>query len=336
MRSLFFFLALFAALLLPSSSALADPDWTWPVRGPVLTKFLNGDDPYAAGQHRGIDIGAAVGTPVVAATAGTVVYAGVVGSSGLTVAERAGDYELSYLHLSSASVRSGDHVEAGERLGAVGVSGTRSVEEAHLHFGVRSAADRHAYLDPLRFLPPPSGPDPKPQAAPVPVQEPVAAPAPVAAAPAPVGAPLVAPAPAPIHALAPDRHFARAPSGVVAPRHLGVFAPRVEAAAPVAPEPAAHRAAPARPDGAATPGHGPAAQLAAGHSASATATPEGEATRRGRGIDLGWLAACSGLVLAAALLARPRAGGPRRPPLRAALAMLLRAAATPARARARQ
>ena len=167
MRSLAFLLALLVALLLPSSPALARPDWTWPVRGPVLTQFLNGNDPYAAGQHRGVDIGAAVGTPVVAAASGTVVYAGVVGSSGLTVAERAGDYELSYLHLSTVAVHSGDRVEAGERLGAVGVSGARSVEQPHLHFGVRDAADRHAYLDPLHFLAPPAGTDPKPQPVPV-------------------------------------------------------------------------------------------------------------------------------------------------------------------------
>ena len=31
--------------------------WTWPAKGPVLQKFVLGDDPYAAGQHRGIDIG---------------------------------------------------------------------------------------------------------------------------------------------------------------------------------------------------------------------------------------------------------------------------------------
>jgi len=41
--------------------------------------------------HRGIDIAAGVGTAVVAAQAGTVTHAGVVGSSGLTVAVRTAD-----------------------------------------------------------------------------------------------------------------------------------------------------------------------------------------------------------------------------------------------------
>ena len=43
---------------------------------------------------------------------------------------------------------------AGQRLGAVGTSGARSAERPHLHFGVRDAGSRHAYHDPLGFLPP--------------------------------------------------------------------------------------------------------------------------------------------------------------------------------------
>ena len=31
--------------------------WTWPIDGPVLRPFVFGSDPYAAGQHRGIDVG---------------------------------------------------------------------------------------------------------------------------------------------------------------------------------------------------------------------------------------------------------------------------------------
>ena len=334
MRSLAFLLALLAALLLPSCSALADPDWSWPVRGPVLTRFLNGDDPYAAGQHRGIDIGADVGTPVVAATPGTVVYAGTVGSSGLTVAQRAGEYELSYLHLSSVVVRSGDRVEAGERIGAVGVSGTRSIEQPHLHFGVRAASDRHAYLDPLRFLPPVSGPDPKPQPVPVAAPDPVAAPAPVAAAPAaqPVSAPVPAPRPLPA-----PHHALHASHGVAPPRHAAVAGPRAVAAPHAGARPGPlHAAVPAQAAAAGAPARGPAARLAGARGAAVAPVRERDATHRDGGIDLAWLAACAGLVAAAVLLARPasRGGGRRSRP--SALGVLLRAATTPARARARQ
>ncbi len=35
--------------------------WTWPVDGPVLQPFVLGDDPYAAEQHRGVDVAAPTG-----------------------------------------------------------------------------------------------------------------------------------------------------------------------------------------------------------------------------------------------------------------------------------
>src|SRR3954454_17745303 len=112
MRPIAFIAALLSALLMSSSQAAAAGGWTWPVRGQVVTQFRNGDNPYAAGQHRGVDLAAPVGTPVVAATAGTIVYAGVAGSSGINVAERTSDrrYELSCLHLSAASVQRGQAV----------------------------------------------------------------------------------------------------------------------------------------------------------------------------------------------------------------------------------
>ena len=55
----------FAAFLVFAPPAHAS--WSWPVQGEVITQYRNGADPYAGGQHRGIDIAAAAGTPVVAA-----------------------------------------------------------------------------------------------------------------------------------------------------------------------------------------------------------------------------------------------------------------------------
>src|SRR5687768_9858596 len=87
-------LSLTARVLLPALLTwllMAPPawaDWIWPVRGEVVTTYRNGADPYAAGQHRGIDIAADPGEPVVAAVGGVVRFAGTAGSSGLTVAVR--------------------------------------------------------------------------------------------------------------------------------------------------------------------------------------------------------------------------------------------------------
>ncbi|HZG49426.1 MAG TPA: peptidoglycan DD-metalloendopeptidase family protein [Thermoleophilaceae bacterium] len=208
----------FLAVLLASLS-LAPPAhaaWTWPLRGEVITPYRNGDDPYAGGQHRGIDIAGTVGAPVLAAAAGEVRFAGTAGSSGLTVSVRTADgFDTSYLHLSSTSVRAGERVVAGDRLGAVGTSGTRSAAQPHLHFGVREAGSEHAYRDPLAFLPPP------PVAA-RPAPEPAPAPQPILLTPAPQPAPAGRGAPAggrvPVPGGAPAPRDAPVPRGLPAPR----------------------------------------------------------------------------------------------------------------------
>ena len=192
-------------------------EWVWPVHGEVITPYRNGTDPYASGQHRGIDIAAAGGTTVVAAAGGEVRFAGTAGTSGLTVSVRTADgrYDTSYLHLSSTSVREGDRVAAGERLGAVGTTGTRSASAPHLHFGVRDAGSRHGYHDPLALLPPPPATEP-PRGAPAP--EPVPAPVRPAPEPAPVHVPATRPIPVP----APSPR--RVPTG--APRRVPAGEPR--------------------------------------------------------------------------------------------------------------
>jgi len=194
-------IALLALLLL---APLASAAWVWPLDGEVITPYRNGDDAYAGRQHRGIDIAGDVGTPVVAAVAGAVRFAGAVGSSGLTVGVRSGDgrFDVSYLHLSSLAVRAGQSVAAGDRIGLVGATGTPSDRRPHLHFGVRAAGSRHAYHDPLAFLPPRASPTPEsPPSAPLPDP-----------APAP-RAPVVAPAPQPIRVPAGRRTPHRIPAG---------------------------------------------------------------------------------------------------------------------------
>jgi hypothetical protein len=302
--------ALAATLQLLTSEASAAGGWTWPVRGPVITSYLNGADPYASGQHRGVDIGAPVGTPVVAATGGTITFAGVVGSSGLVVSERSADgrFDLSYLHLSTASVRLGDAVAAGARVGAVGTTGRRSAAAPHLHFGVREAGDRSAYRDPLDFLaPPPAGGRPEPAPAPVPVGDPVAADPVPAAQPrqlhgrATAGGRSHAGAHGPAPATLP-RHQPLGLPHILAPGGAPAHAPR--AAGPEA-DPGAHRSTPvtaaqpvAVPAGPhATPPHAPPAE---------TRRPTA-ATHAHHGINLGWLAACIGLIAAATALGHPDA-----------------------------
>jgi len=159
---------------LPAAAPAAADTWRWPVRGDVLAAFADAGGPYAAGQHRGIDIAAPTGTPVLAAAGGVVRFSGLVGSSGLTVSVRTADgrFDTSYLHLATASVRAGQPVAAGDRIGAIGTTGRASTATPHLHFGVRDAGTRR-YRDPLDFLPPSPRVREIPRGAPVAVRGPV-------------------------------------------------------------------------------------------------------------------------------------------------------------------
>src|SRR5215218_7239836 len=133
-------------------SALA---WTWPVDGPVLQPFaFDPDSPYAGGQHRGIDVGAPTGTPVLAPAAGTVSFAGAVPGGGLTLAIRTPDgYSVTLVHLGALGAARGATVEEGEEVGSVGPSGEPEHAEPYVHLGIRIAADPQGYVDPLSFLP---------------------------------------------------------------------------------------------------------------------------------------------------------------------------------------
>src|SRR5262245_20357288 len=88
--------------------------WTWPARGEVLDPFRNGGDPYAAGQHRGIDVAGEAGGPVPAPSGGVVSFAGSVPTHGLTVTiETVDGYSVTLVHLGSVAVSRGARVDEG-------------------------------------------------------------------------------------------------------------------------------------------------------------------------------------------------------------------------------
>ncbi|TML56074.1 MAG: M23 family metallopeptidase [Actinobacteria bacterium] len=195
-------LTVLAAALVAPASAFG---WSWPVGGPVLTFFsFDRAHPYAAGQHRGIDIGAAVGTSVEAPVSGSVSFAGSVPGSGKTVSIlSAGGYSVTLVHLGAYSVQRGEAVSEGEVVGAVGPSGNAEVPQPYVHLGVRLASDPQGYVDPLAYLPGqqpgPPVPPPDPGGVPAPPPEPAPGgdPSPPAAVPppAPAGDPADPPSP---------------------------------------------------------------------------------------------------------------------------------------------
>lgn len=130
--------------------------WTWPVQGPVLAPFsFDPAQPYAAGQHRGIDIGAgAAGDPVVAPASGAVSFAGSVPTSGKCVTIETPDgYSVTLTHLDSIAVAKGASVSEGAVVGTVGPSGTAEEMSPYVHLGIRQTAYANAYLDPVTLLP---------------------------------------------------------------------------------------------------------------------------------------------------------------------------------------
>ncbi|HEX3224640.1 MAG TPA: peptidoglycan DD-metalloendopeptidase family protein [Gaiellaceae bacterium] len=179
--------------------------WTWPVKGPVLQTFsFDPVHPYAAGEHRGIAIGASTGEPVVAPASGTVSFAGTVPTNGksVTIVTPAG-LAVSLTHLGSISVAQNASVAEGDVVGSVGPSGTPELDVPYVHLGVRQASNDQGYLDPLGFLPVLAPPAPPPEPAPTPAPAPAPAAPPATAAPAvavPQPAPTPAPAPAPVSA----------------------------------------------------------------------------------------------------------------------------------------
>ncbi|XHX79600.1 MAG: peptidoglycan DD-metalloendopeptidase family protein [Stenomitos frigidus ULC029] len=87
--------------------------------------------------HNGIDIGAPMGTPVLAAASGKVALSDQLGGYGLTVilSHQDNTRETLYAHLSALMVKPGQWVEKGDVIGQVGSTGLST--GPHLHFELR-------------------------------------------------------------------------------------------------------------------------------------------------------------------------------------------------------
>ncbi len=99
--------------------------------------------------HHGIDIAAPRGTEVQAARGGTVAAAGnntVLGR--YIVLQHEGNFTTIYGHLAESFVRTGQKINAGAIIGAVGSSGLST--GPHLHFEIRNAGES---WDPSELLP---------------------------------------------------------------------------------------------------------------------------------------------------------------------------------------
>ena len=127
----------------PASAGDGGP-WVWPVDGTVVRPFEPPATRYGPG-HRGVDLAAAVGTPVRAAGAGRVSYAGLLAGRGVVVVVH-GALRTTYEPV-AASVRVGQAVPAGAVLGRLTSGG--HCPDGCLHWGLLRGA---TYLDPLQLV----------------------------------------------------------------------------------------------------------------------------------------------------------------------------------------
>lgn len=104
-----------------------------------------------ARSHEGIDIFAKRGTPVVAATNGSIGYKGEKGLGGKQVwlRDRKRNQSLYYAHLDSITNVSGN-VKRGDTLGFVGNTGNARTTPPHLHFGIYKSY--RGAINPLYFV----------------------------------------------------------------------------------------------------------------------------------------------------------------------------------------
>ncbi len=136
----------FALMRAPHTPAPATTWSAWPASGTVTSPY--GDD--AGRWHPGIDIGILRSLAVRAAQPGRVLAVGqrrgFEGYGNVVEIAVGGGYTALYAHLAGWRVRVGDEVEAGQRIGTAGCTG--SCSGTHLHFELRV---RSHPVDPLRF-----------------------------------------------------------------------------------------------------------------------------------------------------------------------------------------
>ena len=143
-----------APLIDPSQVAQAGAGrFQWPLAGRVVQAFGSRSGEKA---DDGIDIAAAAGTPVKAAAAGTVLFAGkqIAAFGNYVLIQHDGGFFTAYGHMDRLNVKIGQRVAQGEDIGLSGQTGQAA--EPQLHFEILYAArreDKSAPIDPQTVLP---------------------------------------------------------------------------------------------------------------------------------------------------------------------------------------
>ena len=107
-----------------------------PVSGTITSRFGR----RSSGTHTGLDIATSSGTPIRAAAGGTVIHAGWKGSYGnLVIIQHTDSVQTYYAHCSKIYVNSGEYVNQGDVISAVGSTGNSTGPHLHLEIRVNGA-----------------------------------------------------------------------------------------------------------------------------------------------------------------------------------------------------
>lgn len=138
-----------------SNSILEEPPFLYPIADesyPIKSGFGKRIHPLTKQpkMHKGVDIPASIGTPVIATGSGVVLEADYSKGYGYFITiQHDSIYQTKYCHLSKIMVTKNQKVEAGETIGAVGSSG-KSLSP-HLHYEV---IESKKHVNPENFIRP--------------------------------------------------------------------------------------------------------------------------------------------------------------------------------------
>ncbi|MEV7726363.1 transglycosylase family protein [Streptomyces sp. NPDC087917] len=135
----------------PASAKPVSGGFTMPVSAGLGTAYHVAGSSWSSGYHTGVDFPVPTGTSIQSVGPGTVESAGWAGAYGYQVVIRHSDGRYSqYAHLSALSVKAGQQVSGGQRIGRSGSTGNTS--GPHLHFEMRTGPGYGSDIDPLRYL----------------------------------------------------------------------------------------------------------------------------------------------------------------------------------------
>lgn len=124
-------------------------NWRWPTKERRISKTFSSKDP----SRQGLDISGRLGSPVLVAAPGKVVYAGsgLASYGRLIIVKHNEKYLSAYAYNERLHVKEGDVVRAGQKIADMGSETANGrASRAKLHFEIRRNGKP---VDPLRYLP---------------------------------------------------------------------------------------------------------------------------------------------------------------------------------------